>query len=125
MRENLKYPLFIVLFVILFFCAGPVSIASGAEGGISFQAPGDEHQKQVVVDFFYNPTCGSCRKVLPFIEQYETNTYLIRVNYLNIAENQSNVERFHQVQKKFGDITLHIPVVVIGDEYLSGEENIT
>jgi cytochrome c biogenesis protein CcdA/arsenate reductase-like glutaredoxin family protein len=125
MRENLKYLLLIVLFTIFFICAGPFSAVSGAEERASPQISNNEIQKEIVVDFFYNPTCGSCQKVLPFIEQYETNTSYIRVNYLNIAENQSNVERFHQVQKKFNDLSLHVPIVVIGDQYLTGEENIT
>jgi cytochrome c biogenesis protein CcdA/arsenate reductase-like glutaredoxin family protein len=125
MRKNLNYLFLIVLFITFFIYTGPVSIVSGSEAGISPQIFDGGTEKQIVVDFFYNPTCSSCQKVLPFIEQYEENTSIIRVNYNNIAENQSNVERFLQVQQDLGNENFHVPVVIIGDRYLNGEENIT
>ena len=125
MRKNLHYLFFIVLFTILFMCAGPVAIVTGSDTGNSLTVFDNGTERQVIVDFFYNPTCESCQKVLPIIQQYEASNPVIRVNYQNIVENQSTVERFIQVQKDLGNLNLHVPVVVIGNQYLNGEKNIS
>ncbi len=125
MRKNLHYLFFIVLFTILFMCAGPVAIVTGSDTGNSLTVFDNGTERQVIVDFFYNPTCESCQKVFPIIQQYEVNNPDIRVNYHNIVENQSTVKQFIQVQKDLGNLNLHVPVVVIGNQYLNGEKNIT
>jgi len=126
MKKNLHYPIFIAFVAILLICGGPVVIISAAGTGSSpLIYDNVTGQQQLVVDFYYNPSCASCQKVLPFIEQYEANNQVIRVNYNNVVENQSTVEQFLQVQKDLENPYLHVPVIVIGKQYLNGEENIT
>ncbi len=125
MRKNQNTLIFIILFAILVTCAGPILIVSGSEAGNSSRFSYGGSGAPVIIDFFYNPSCESCQRVLPIIKQYETNNTDIIVNYNNIAENQSNVEHFLQVQKDSGNVNFHVPVVIIRDQFLNGEENIT
>jgi cytochrome c biogenesis protein CcdA/arsenate reductase-like glutaredoxin family protein len=125
MTKNPRYLVFIILFAMLFVCAGLVPTVLGVEVANSTLILDNGTGQQLQVDFFYNPSCASCQKVLPVIEQYEANNTGILVNYINVVENQSTVERFIQLQKDLENPTLHVPVVVIGDHYLNGEENIS
>jgi cytochrome c biogenesis protein CcdA/arsenate reductase-like glutaredoxin family protein len=125
MTKNPRYIVSIILFAMLFVFAGLVPTVLGMEVADSTLIPDNGTGQQLLVDFFYNPSCASCQNVLPVIEQYEANNTGIHVNYINVVENQSTVERFIQLQKYLENPTLHVPVVVIGDHYLNGEENIS
>jgi cytochrome c biogenesis protein CcdA/arsenate reductase-like glutaredoxin family protein len=125
MTKNPRYIVSIILFAMLFVFAGLVPTVLGMEVADSTLIPDNGTGQQLPVDFFYNPSCASCQNVLPVIEQYEANNTGIHVNYINVVENQSTVERFIQLQKYLENPTLHVPVVVIGDHYLNGEENIS
>ncbi len=118
-------PTFIILFILLIMFTGLVSTVSGVEAGNSTLISDNGAGQPLVVNFFYNPACVSCQEVLPVVEQYETNHSGVSVHYINVVENQSNVEQFLQLQKYFGNSILHVPVIVIGDRYLNGKENIT
>ena len=125
MTKYLHYPAFIVVFAMFLVIAGFVPTVSGVEAGNSTLLSDNGTGQQLVVDFFYNPACVSCQEVLPVVEQYEANNPVISVHYINVVENQSNVEQFIQLQKYLGNPTLHVPVIVIGDRYLNGKENIS
>ncbi|HWQ65727.1 MAG TPA: hypothetical protein VN372_02535, partial [Methanospirillum sp.] len=125
MMKLKNYLFYTILLTILFICCGPVSTVAGSEAGSTLLNDSNGVGNHIVVDFFYNPTCGSCQKVLPFIKEYEANSSIVRVNYNNLADNQSNVEKFTVMQNKLGNVHLHVPLVIIGDRYLNGEENIT
>lgn len=121
MRKMRNYLAVTVLFTLLFICAGPVAIVSGSENGL-LPNVGEGTGDQVVADFFYNPTCESCQKVLPFIQQYEANSSRLSVNYLNIAVDNASSNRFTEMQKNLGHV--HVPFVLIGNQYLVGQDNI-
>ena len=123
MRYISHYSVLFIILTLLLICTGSIAVVSGSNTGISPISITEGTKNHVFVDFFYDPSCESCQKVLPFIKQYEANSSLISVNYYNIAVDNSSFNRFTQIQKNLGDV--HVPFVYIGDQYLTGLENIT
>ncbi len=76
-----------------------------------------------VVYFFYNPTCGSCQRVLPFVDEYTKNNPDVLVKYYDIGASQENRDVFNQFQQ--GTESTHIPVIYVGSLKLEGVDNIT
>lgn len=87
--------------------------------------PSPDDQETDGIYFFYNPTCGSCQKVLPIIEQYAREHPNIKINFNNISGNQKNIELFEKFRNMHPQETIHVPVVFVGDTLLQGEPNIT
>lgn len=123
MKTDFYYLAITVLLTFLFICTGPIGIVSGFKSDSPTNL-GEGSSNQIRVDFFYDPSCGSCQKVLPFIQQYEANSSIVLVNYNNIGNDNSSSTRFTQIQKDLGDAHVHVPFVQIGDQYLTGQDNI-
>jgi len=123
LEREMKLKLFysITAVFILLMCGGVLLVVSGSETPLT-QLPAGQSDQKVTADFFYNPSCESCLKVLPFIQQYEANSSLISVHYLNIATDNSSSDRFIELQKSLGHV--HVPLVLIGNQYLVGQDNI-
>jgi thiol-disulfide isomerase/thioredoxin len=101
--------------------------AAGTEPVTEILSGGDvapENGDLVDIEFYFNTLCGSCQKVLPFIQQYEANTSFVKVHYYNIGSENASTTRFNQVQQRLGNVHVHIPLVLIGDQYLTGQDTI-
>lgn len=122
MRTDNGSPATIALLLLLVLATGLMPIASGSENKILPVSPGENTKNRITADFFYNPSCESCQKVLPVIQQYEKNSSLVSVNYLNIAIDNASSNRFTEMQKSLGHI--HVPFVLIGNQYLVGQDSI-
>ena len=121
MSQKINYYGIAILFLLLI---GGVLI-SGVSGVETKNIPpslAEKDNTKISADFFYDPSCESCQIVLSFIQQYEANSSLITVHYLNIAEDNTSSARFEEMQKNLGHV--HVPFVLIGDQYLVGKDNI-
>lgn len=117
-----------ILFILLLLSGVIVSVQSvGIKPEPQTQLKGDiapGNGDPVEIDFYFNTLCGSCQKVLPYIQQYEANTSFVKVNYYNIGSENASATRFSQVQQRLGNVHVHIPLVLIGDQYLTGQDKI-
>lgn len=77
------------------------------------------------IQFFFDPSCGSCQKVLPFIEQYAKSHPDTAIQFNDISVDPANHQRLEQIKTKYPSEKIYVPVVFIGDTFLQGEANIT
>lgn len=121
MSINRNYLLISVIVALLLVFGGLVTVLSGTSNGIDAGTQ-DQNGKKIPVEYYYDPSCGSCNVVHPFIEQYESNSSDISVAYYNIGSDNSSAQKFAQLQKSLGHV--HVPFVLMGDRYLTGQDNI-
>lgn len=113
-----------VLVLLLSMSMGTWGMVSASDTLAKLSFSNETIANQVIIDFFYDPSCESCQAVLPFIRGYETNVSGIQVHYKNIAEDKSSYERFKQIQNNLEDGSIEIPLVIVRNQYLSGKQNI-
>lgn len=77
-----------------------------------------------IVHFFHSPYCAECHKVLPFIEEYESQHPEIPIQYHDIARNKEDILLFETFENMHPDETISVPVVFISNQILIGEEEI-
>lgn len=80
--------------------------------------------KQILIHFFFNPDCGACQKVHPFIDAYQANHSEVKVMYYSLENNMTNIDKFLLFQQVFNITKAHIPILFLGNKTLMGEKAI-
>jgi cytochrome c biogenesis protein CcdA len=108
----------------------PKNSLSGALGSLPFIGntaagfAGGPSAGPVIIHFFFNPGCGACEKIHPFIEAYESNHSEVLVQYYSLAGNQTNIELFTTFQNAYNISHAHVPILFLGTTTLMGESAI-
>jgi thiol-disulfide isomerase/thioredoxin len=77
------------------------------------------------VQFFYNPTCTSCMKVLPIIQDYAKNNPGANIVFNDIATDKTAIQRFEKMRSMHPQSTIYAPALVVGKTVIQGQANIT
>lgn len=93
-------------------------------GNMTSGLTGESHGP-VVIHFFFNPGCGACEKIHPYVVAYEANHSDVLVQYHSLAGNQTNIELFNTFQNAYNISHAHIPILFLGTTSLMGEAEIS
>lgn len=95
-------------------------------GGVIAEKIVDEKSSESVlpVQFFYDSTCGSCEKVVPFIDGFAANHTGVTVEKYDIFQNKTNDDLFNSLKNSTGTTEAYVPVVFVGNLSIVGDEKI-
>ncbi|MFH0966118.1 MAG: hypothetical protein V1862_00320 [Methanobacteriota archaeon] len=94
-------------------------------GNLTSGLIGSPLSSPVVIHFFFNPGCGACEKIHPFVVAYEANHSEVLVQYHSLAGNQTNIELFTTFQNAYNISHAQIPILFLGNTTLMGDEAIS
>jgi len=88
------------------------------------KTPGD-NQNLDGINFFYNPGCPSCMKVLPIVQDYSDTHPGAGIIFNDLAADNTATGKFDKMRIMFPNTTIYAPALLVGKTVLQGESNIT
>lgn len=82
-------------------------------------------EERVDAYYFYSLTCANCNRVRPLVEELARVYPHIETEYLEIAHSRENREQFFAIADSYHIETPVVPLFLIGDAVMVGEEQIS